>query len=311
MKKKLLILDLYNLIHRAYHALPKTFADKEGNPTNAIYGVSSMLISIFEAVKPDFAMAAVDGQKPTFRSVEFTAYKAHRKETEQDLGAQIPKILEIIDAFGIKRILVDGYEADDIIGTEAIKHSNDSCEIVIVSNDRDLWQLVRNNIFILVPASSAAGKTEWLGIKEVEARMGFSPEKIIDYKGLRGDPSDNIPGVFGIGEKTAKKLIMQFGTIEEIYKHINEIEPESLRKKLIECTETAFLSKKLATIITDVPITTDLVEYTFSGLNKGTIKEALEKYNFRSLLKRLGFTYTDTGDLISKGAPPENQLQLL
>lgn len=284
--KKLLLIDTFNFLHRAYHALPKTFTDSEGNPTNAIYGVTSMFINIFDTISPDYAVAALDSKEPTFRVEDFTGYKAHRKPMEDGLSAQIDGVLDVIDAFGLKRVTVNGYEADDVIGTMVDRFKGD-VEIVVASNDRDLWQLVDNNVAFLLPHSK--GVSEWLGEKEIDARLGFSSDMLVDYKGLRGDPSDNIPGVAGVGDKTAKKLLSEFGSIEGIYKSIDDVKPESLRNKLLNSYETALMSKKLATIITDVPMTVDLDECLYKEVNKVLVKRVLERYNFKSLIRRLGF----------------------
>ncbi len=235
--KKLLLIDTFNFLHRAYHALPNTFTDKNGEPTNAVYGVTSMLISVFELIKPDYVVTAMDDMAPTLRHEDFTGYKAHRRPMEDDLSSQIPKVFEIIDAFGVKRISLPGYEADDVIGTLSQKFGKDDIEVVIVSNDRDLWQLVNDHVLVMNP--NTKGEAEWIGVKEVKARYGFTPKQLIDFKGLRGDPSDNIPGVYGVGEKTALKLIEEYGSVEEIYKNLEKIQPESLKKKLEECYETA------------------------------------------------------------------------
>lgn len=284
--KKLLIIDTFNLLHRAYHALPSTFRDKSGEPVNAVYGVSSMLITLLGKIKPDYVIAALESKTPTFRVEDFTAYKAQRKPMEEDLAVQIPKVLEILSAFGIKQLQVNGYEADDVVGTVA-KRFSDKCEVAIISNDRDLWQLTGGNIMVGLPGGK--GDVEWLGGKEAEARLGFDPIKVADYKGLRGDPSDNIPGVFGIGEKTATKLIQEYGSIEEIYKNINKIKPDSLKEKLLNCAETAVMSKKLAQLILDVPVEVEIDDCVYTEFNHGKVKEILEKYNFKSLIKRLGF----------------------
>jgi DNA polymerase I len=200
---------------------------------------------------------------------------------------QIQKVFEILDAFGIKQIQVDGYEADDIIGTLSTKFS-EKVDVIISSNDRDLWQLTSDNVFLLVPGKS--GDLEWLGRKEVISRLGFDPEKVPDYKGLRGDPSDNIPGVFGIGEVTATKLIKEFGSLEEIYKNIQKVQPEALREKLLNCYEQALMSKKLAQIICDVPLRVELNDCKYSDFNRTNVRDILQKYNFKSLIKRLGFS---------------------
>lgn len=288
MKKTFLIIDTFNFMHRAYHALPKTFTDSFGNPTNVVYGLSSMLINIFDTLKPDYALAALDSEKPTFRSEDFTAYKAHRKPLETDFASQIFPSFEILDAFNIHKISVDGYEADDIIGTISSKYANDDIKIVIASNDKDLWQLINTNVFVLIPSTS--GKAEWVGEKEVRAKLGLSPSQIIDYKGLRGDPSDNIPGVYGVGDKTANSLIAKYGYIENIYTNLKEVSPESLRRKLEESYEIALMSKKLATIDTQVPIVVNMQDFNYSGYASERLKTEFQKYNFKSLIKRLGFT---------------------
>ncbi len=302
--KKFLIIDTFNFLHRAYHALPKTFTDKEGNPTNAVYGVTSMLINVLNQLKPNYVVAALDSIEPTFRTEDFTGYKAHRKPMEEDLSSQIPKVFEMLDAFGIKKITVNGYEADDIVAT-LVKMFSDKAEMIVVSNDKDLWQLAGGNVMIMLP--NTKGDAQWLSKDEVVARLGFTPDKIADYKGLRGDPSDNIPGVYGVGEKTATTLIQKYGSMEEIYKNIDTVKPDSLREKLLNSYEQALMSKKLAQLIYDVPFTADLDECKYSEFNKLQVKNILEQYNFKSLIKRLGF---EDGSSVSKKELQENKDQL-
>lgn len=310
---KLLLIDTYNFLHRAYHALPKTFKDQNGEPTNAVYGVTSMLITVLNELKPTYVVAAMDGEKPTFRLENFTGYKAHRKPTENDLTIQIPKVKEILEGFGITQILIEGYEADDIIGTLATKYGKDDMEVIIVSNDRDLWQLINKNVLVMLPTTT--GAAEWIGEKEVVARMGFVPKQMIDYKSLRGDPSDNIPGVFGIGEKTAKELISKYGNLETIYRNIDSITPESVKIKLANCAEQAVMSKQLATIETAAPFSLALKDCKYSEFNKLKLAKILSKYNFKSLIKRLGLDPADyglpDGKSVKKEPIPENQLSLL
>ncbi len=306
-KKKILIIDTFNFLHRAYHALPSTFRDSKGEPVNAVYGVTSMLINLFGLIKPNYIAAALDSDGPTFRLENFTAYKAHRAPPDPGLISQIPKIIEILEAFGIPAIMVKGYEADDIIGTIARKYGDGEYEVIVVSNDHDMWQLVNENVTIMVPIRNAA-EAEWIGVKEVEARMGFPPDKMMDYKGLRGDPSDNIPGVFGIGEKTAAKLIKEFGSVENIYKNISKVKPDSLKEKLANCAEQAVMSKTLSTIITDVPLKIELEDCLYKPFNTYKAVEVLERYNFKSLIKRLGFDNISSN---KKEKIDENQLPLL
>ncbi len=304
--KKLLLIDTFNFLHRAYHALPKTLTDKNGEPTNAVYGVTSMLISVFDQIKPDYVVAAMDDVAPTFRVEDFTAYKAHRKPMENDLSSQIPKVFEVIDAFGVKRISLPGYEADDVIGTMVEQYGDKNTEVVVVSNDRDLWQLVKGNVIVMSPGKG--GLSEWIGEKEVQARYGFGPDQLADYKGLRGDPSDNIPGVYGIGEKTAKILINQFKDIDSVYNNIDKIDKKAVKEKLINGYEQAIMSKNLATIIRDAPVDTSLEECSYHEANKEGVKEVLEKYNFKSLIRRLNLE--DEKKSKAKDVP-ESQMKLL
>ena len=306
MKKKLLLIDTFNFLHRAYHAIPKTFRDKEGNPTNAIYGFTSMLINLFDQIQPNYVVAAMDNEEPTFRVENFTAYKAHRKPLEPNFEAQIAGAVEILDAFGIKNINLVGYEADDVIGTVAKQFAGLELNVIMVSNDHDLWQLINENVFVMTPSNGGSG--DWIGADEVKKRMGFLPAQIIDYKALRGDASDNIPGVHGIGEKTAKKLIEEFGSIEKIYANIAKIEPASLREKLANNAEMATMSKNLATIDCDAPISLKLDECRYNDFNRSAVRDVLARYNFKSLIKRLGF---DISSGKKEKEVDEDQLKLL
>ncbi|MFA5776591.1 MAG: 5'-3' exonuclease H3TH domain-containing protein, partial [Patescibacteria group bacterium] len=211
------------------------------------------------------------------------------------LSVQIPKIKEIVEAFGIKMVSSPGYEADDLVGTLAVKNQ-DCCQIILLSNDRDLWQLASPNILIMLP-STRGDKIEWIGVKEVIARLGVTPAQVPDYKGLVGDPSDNIPGVYGIGEKGAGNLIKEFGAIEEIYKNIDKVYPESLRKKLIGGYEQAIMSKKLATLDLNTPVEFSREDSRYEKMPLATIVPILQAYNFKSLLKRLG---VDVGDKVKE-----------
>jgi DNA polymerase-1 len=186
----------------------------------------------------------------------------------------------------------------------ATRFADENTQAIVVSNDRDMWQLVNKNVLIMVPTTT--GKAEWIGSDEVKKRMGIAPNQVSDYKGLKGDPSDNIPGVHGIGEKTALKLIQDFGSVEDIYKNIQKVEPKSVQEKLLNNAEEAVMSKHLATIITDVPVTVNLEDCRYHDFNKVKVKEVMERYHFRSLIKRLGFEV----DGPKKEEPPENQLGL-
>jgi len=304
MTKTFLIIDTFNFLHRAYHALPNTFRDVAGEPVNAVYGVSSMLINVLDTIKPHYVVSALDSKEPNFRVEQFVSYKAHRKPMENDLSIQIPKVLEIMDSFGIKNITLSGYEADDIIGT-LVKKFSKMAQLIVISNDRDLWQLTPYGAKIMIPDKNGS----FIYVDHISAKEKYQldPSQIIDYKGLRGDPSDNIPGVYGVGDKTAKELLNKYSSVEEIYRNIDSVTPESLRKKLIENYEQALLSKKLATIDVDAPLTVDLEECAYSDFNRGRVKELFERYNFKSLVKRLGFDLKP----VAKSNVPDNQLSLL
>jgi len=282
--KKLVIIDTFNFLHRAYYAIPKSFRAPDNTPTNAVYGVCSMIISIINELKPDYMIAALDSQKPTFRSEEFSNYKAQRKEMDEELRVQIPIVFDAIEKLGVMRLNCEGFEADDVIGT-LVERYKDSFEIYILSNDRDMWQLITQTVRVLLP--NTKGFFEEINAENVKERLEFARDRLVDYKALRGDTSDNIPGVYGVGEVTAKKLISQYETIENIYAHIEEIKPESLKKKLIENVETAYLSKKLATIILDCPIVLDIEGAKMRPGVSDELVNLFERLNFKSLLKRL------------------------
>lgn len=288
--KKLLIIDTFNFLHRAYHAIPKNFSDSDGNPTNAVYGVTSMLVSTFEQIRPDYAICAVESREPLLRSVEFEAYKAQRKPMDDELLVQIPKVFEIIEAFGIHIIQSEGYEADDVIATLVKKLEGEKIEILILSNDRDLWQIVSPKVSIMLPVKE--GNIEFIGPEQVQTRMGFAPKLIADYKALKGDSSDNISGVSGIGEKTAKELIMQYGDLDGIYQAV-EHSPHSftptILTRLVVGKELAYKCKDLVTLVSDLDFDLNLKECIYTEFNRGRVKEVLFKYNFKSIIKRLGF----------------------
>lgn len=299
--RRIVIVDTFNFLHRAFHAIPKSFRAPDNTPTNAVYGVTSMLISLINETKPDCIIAALDSQKPTFRSEEFSNYKAQRKEMDEDLKVQIPLIFESIDLLNITKINCEGYEADDVIGT-LVHKLKDENQIYIVSNDKDMWQLIDKNVTVLIPNSK--GTFEKIDEEQANIKLEFDKKYLIDFKALRGDVSDNIPGVYGIGEVTAKKLISQYGTVENLYEHINEVTPLGTQKKLIESVEMAYMSKKLATIITDAPVRFNPEECVYKLNITEDLVSFYTKLNFKSILKRLGV------DLDKKKEVDSNQLNL-
>ena len=297
--KKVVIVDTFNFLHRAFHAIPRSFRAPDNTPTNAVYGVTSMIISLIKETNPDCLIAALDSQKPTFRSEEFSNYKAQRKEMDEELKVQIPLVFKAIDLIGVYKLNCEGYEADDVIGTLVEKLKSDA-EIYIVSNDKDMWQLLDKNVFVLIP--NTKGGFEKIDEAEAVKRLEFDKKYLIDFKALRGDTSDNIPGVYGIGEVTAKKLIEKYHTVEEIYKHIEEVTPESLKKKLVENVEIAYMSKKLATIITDAPVRFDLEDCRFKFYPTPELVDYFTNLNFKSILRRLNVNI-DEKNKVSEDQP--------
>ena len=292
-RKKLVLLDTHAILHRAYHALPD-FVSKKGEPTGALYGVVSMLLKIIADFKPDYIIAAGDLPGQTLRHAAFENYKAQRKETDDALVSQIVRSRDLLAAFGIPLYEMEAYEADDVIGTVA-KELKKEVDVIIASGDMDMLQLVDDDRVTVFTFKKGINETIVYNEAAVKERFGFGPALIPDYKGLRGDPSDNIPGVKGIGEKTASVLIQQFGSVEDIYKALKK-DPEKLSeagikegmiKKLQEQEEDALFSKELATIHTSVPIRFSLPKEEFrSNLSEKKVTAMLEEFDFRSLVPR-------------------------
>src|SRR3989344_5317649 len=255
MTKKLILFDAHAIIHRAYHALPE-FATAKGEPTGALYGLSTMLIKIIGDLKPDYLVACFDLPGPTHRHEVYEQYKAGRAKTDDNLVLQLEQAKDVFTAFGIPIYSHPGFEADDVIGTIVHDLKKDkNTEIIIASGDMDALQLVDDKKVQVYTLKKGINDTILYDEKKVVARFGFSPKLLVDYKGLRGDPSDNIIGVKGIGEKTATTLIQEFGTIENIYKNLEKVKlSERVKTLLKENKEEALFSKTLATIRDDAPI---------------------------------------------------------
>lgn len=294
--KKIVLLDSHAIIHRAYHALPD-FASSTGEPTGALYGLSSMLMRIIADLKPDYIIACYDLPQKTFRHEVYDAYKAGRAKTDEALVAQIISSRKVFEAFGVPIYDAPGFEADDVLGTIVEKFKKDKeINIIIASGDMDTMQLVDDKKVQIFTLKKGITDTILYDEKAVVERFGFKPEFLPDYKGLRGDPSDNIIGIKGIGEKTATDLIKTFGTIEDIYKKIKK-DPEAFEKagikpRMIELIkeneEEALFSKTLATIRHDAPIGFVLPEKTFwDNVDIKKIEQLFADLDFRSLQGRL------------------------
>ena len=297
-KDRLILFDSHAIIHRAYHAVPD-FKSSDGTPTGALYGLSNMLMKIIADLKPDYMVAAYDLPKKTFRHEAYDGYKAGRKKTDDELVSQIIKSRDIFEAFHIPILEAEGFEADDILGTivhQVLGHKEmNDVEIIIASGDMDTFQLVVKNRVKVFTFKKGLGEIAMYGEEEVMNRYGFLPKHVPDYKGLAGDSSDNIPGIRGIGEKTATNLIQVFGTLEEMYKKIKK-DPEVLDKAgltarvknlIIEGEDDAIFSKTLATIRRDAPIDFVLPERFPAGAVKDKIEKLFSELEFRSLVSKV------------------------
>lgn len=289
MSKKLVLIDGNALVHRAYHALPK-LTTKKGELINAVYGFTSVLLKVLKDLKPDYVAATFDLAEPTFRHEEFEEYKATRPKAPQELYDQLARVKQVLKALNIPIYEKAGFEADDVIGTlarQAEKHSDlqAPASVIIATGDLDTLQLVdeKVNVYTL---KRGINDTIVYDRQKVVERYGLKPEQVADFKGLKGDPSDNIPGVPGIGDKTASELLKEYGTIENLYENIAFL-PSKTAKKIEGYKDQALFSKYLATIRTDVPLELDLEKCKLLDYNEQTVKNLFEELEFFSLLKRL------------------------
>ncbi|HMP67274.1 MAG TPA: DNA polymerase [Candidatus Paceibacterota bacterium] len=307
-KKRIVLLDSHAILHRAYHALPD-FSSSGGEPTGALYGLSSMLISIIKELKPDHIVAAFDLPKPTYRHEAYTDYKAGRKESDVELVSQIKRSYDLYKAFNIPIYEKEGYEADDVLGTLA-EQLKDRADIIIASGDMDTLQLVDDDRVRVFTLKKGIKDTITYNEKMVRERFGFGPELLPDYKGLRGDPSDNIIGVSGIGEKTATILISQIGSIENIFKTLKK-NPEKfaeigIKERIVnllkENQEEAEFSKMLATIRRDVPIKFEIPKKEwYETVSQESIQKIFRELDFRTLAIRVK-------EILPQIAPDQNKI---
>lgn len=294
-KKRLVIIDSNALIHRAYHALPP-LTTKKGELVNAIYGFLLVFLKALRELQPDFIAATFDLPSPTFRHRKFEKYKATRPKAPDELYKQIPKIKEILKAFSVSIFEKEGFEADDLIGTIAKiapkKQIIPEIETIILSGDLDTLQLV-NHYTKVYTLRKGMKDTILYDEKAVKERYNLQPSQLIDFKALKGDPSDNIPGVPGVGEKTAIKLLQEFKNLENLYKGLKEKSEKAkklkshLRKVLLEYEDQAFFSKMLAKIRRDVEIDFDFKKCDWKKYNKKKVIQIFKDFGFYSLIKRL------------------------
>jgi DNA polymerase I len=288
MPPTLYLLDGHALAYRTYFALTRGstsgFSTRSGEPTAGVFGFTSVLLRILEQEQPDYLAVAFDTGK-TFRDEIFPEYKGTREKMPDDLQVQIIRVRQLVDAFNIPRIEIENYEADDVLGSLAKKAAAQGLGVKIITGDRDLLQLVEERIIVNLPGKSLSDAKDYRA-QDVEAYIGVPPEQIVDFKALVGDKSDNIPGVNGVGEKTAINLLKTYQTLDGVYQHLDELSP-SLRTKLEADRENAYLSQKLATIVTDLDLSIDLEKARVEHFDPQVVESLFRELEFRTLLSRL------------------------
>ncbi|MCM3393008.1 DNA polymerase I [Cytobacillus oceanisediminis] len=285
-KKKLVLIDGNSIAYRAFFALPLLNNDK-GIHTNAVYGFTMMLQRILEDEKPTHLLVAFDAGKTTFRHKTFSEYKGGRQKTPPELSEQFPYIRELLDAYGISRYELENYEADDIIGTLSLHAEKDGYEVKVISGDKDLTQLSSDAVTVSITRKGITDIEEYTPA-HIEEKYGITADRIIDMKGLMGDSSDNIPGVPGVGEKTALKLLKEFGTLEELLDSVDKVSGKKLKEKLEEFRDQALMSKELATITREAPVEIKIEDIEYEGFDKEKVINIFKELGFNSLLEKLG-----------------------
>lgn len=284
-RKKFILVDGQGLLYRAFYALPQLVTTC-GQIVNAVYGFTMILIRLLEEEKPEYILITFDTPVPTFRHKEYKEYKAHRKKMPDELISQIPLVKEIINNYNIAICSKEGYEADDVIGTIAKEAEKRNCNTIIVTGDKDAFQLISPHTKIM---TTIKGVTEVKIYDEegIKKKYGVEPEKIVDVLALKGDSSDNIPGVPGIGEKTALALIKEFGSLENILNNPDKISKKSLREQIKKYEDQIKMSKKLATIVREVPIDYDFDSFKVKSPNYQELWKIFNKLEFKNLLKKI------------------------
>lgn len=252
-KQKLLVIDGSAILHRAFHALPP-FTAPDGTPTNALFGFAKMLLSLVDQVKPEYLTVCFDSPVPTFRKKLLATYQSQRPKTPDEYKVQVPLTQKFLDKANIAHFFLAGFEADDVIGSlvRSAEKENPDLSVYVVTGDKDLFQLVNRQTTVLVPRSGVSNVL-YMDSAAVKAKMGIEPAQIIDYKALVGDPSDNYGGIKGIGPKRATDLLLKYGSVENIYNHMDDID-EKTKNLLLEHRSDALLSQELATIKTDLDL---------------------------------------------------------
>ncbi|HWR60147.1 MAG TPA: DNA polymerase I [Clostridia bacterium] len=284
-KGKFIIIDGNSLMHRAFYALPK-LTNSRGFHTSVIYGFVNMINKLVEEYQPQYLGIAFDRKGPTFRHLEYAEYKAGRLKMAEEMAEQIPVLKEVLSAMNIKQTEIDGFEADDIIGTVAAKCDEKDIPALIVTGDKDALQLISSNVHTLM-TKKGISEIEEYDTEKLKETYGIEPPQIIDLKGLMGDASDNIPGVPGVGEKTALDLIRQFGTVENVLKNVAEIKKNKIRENIENNVEQALLSKRLATIVRDVPMDFRLEDFLLKEPDRDKLYSLFSELEFKALIEKM------------------------
>lgn len=294
MREKIVLIDGHSILNRAFYGIPD-LTNSEGLHTNAVYGFLNILFKILEEEKPQYLAVAFDLHAPTFRHVRYEAYKGTRKGMPQELREQVPLIQEVLGTMGVTIVTKEGFEADDILGTIGCACEKKGLDVTIVSGDRDLLQLATEQILIRIPKTRMGQTTvENYHTAQVLEKYQLLPKQIIDLKALMGDTADNIPGIPGVGEKTATKILLEYETIENAYAHVEEIKPNKAQQSLREHYDLAQLSKELATICTDAPLDFKLEEAGYTNLYTQDAYEIFRRLDFKNLLLRFEDADTPT-----------------
>lgn len=271
-------------MYRAYWAIPRTLKTGTGEQVNTVFGVASMVLNILKKEEPTHLLFCFDAGEETFRHEENATYKEGRAETPDDFYVQIPRVFQMVDAMGFRHVSEKKYEADDLLGTYARAGEREGMKVTIVTGDRDAFQLATDNIHVAIPHSGYM-QAEYLGPKEIEAKYGIRPDQVSAYKGLVGDSSDNLPGVVGIGPKTAAELLQKYQTLEAVYENLGEIRP-ALRTKLERDREQAFFCQRMALLVCDIPMVLRFEDLRMQNLSADTVLALFQDLHFTMLSRR-------------------------
>ena len=294
--KHLVLIDGHHLMYRAYWAIPRTLSTRAGEQANTSFGMASMILAILAKEEPDAMIFCFDEGSETFRHEEHGEYKEGRAETPDDFYAQIPRVMELMDAFGFPIVSDPHYEADDFLGSYAREGTDSGMRVTIVTGDKDAFQLASESIRIAIPHKGYS-QAEYLGPDEVYEKLGVTPAQVPAFKGLSGDSSDNLKGVNGIGPKTASNLLQEFGSLTEIYDHLADIRP-AIREKLTTDKEQAFFCERMAELVCDIDIPISLDKAMLQEVDPSPLLEIFSELEFTLLTKRfIRFLETDYGKM--------------